>query len=187
MKGVRRFGKEGKFSPRDIGPYRISKMMDNVAYELELPQELAVVHPVFHISMLKKCMGDPSLIIPTENIEIKDSLSAPRRGANTDLTARKSVFSNQTLSFTPKILRSRDSRNAKARVYLSRLFFKLLQENGSFRGNLVPDILGLIEDKKDGQCSLLVGGTTRARNGSSGVSHLYVEEVYGRSFIDHTN
>uniref|UniRef100_A0A0V0GIP9 Putative ovule protein n=1 Tax=Solanum chacoense TaxID=4108 RepID=A0A0V0GIP9_SOLCH len=25
--------------------------------------------------MLKKCMGDPSLIIPTEDIEIKDSLS----------------------------------------------------------------------------------------------------------------
>ncbi|WMV33672.1 hypothetical protein MTR67_027057 [Solanum verrucosum] len=50
-------------------------MMGNVAYELELPQELAAVHPVFHISMLKKCMGDPSLIIPTENIEIKDNLS----------------------------------------------------------------------------------------------------------------
>ncbi|WMV24249.1 hypothetical protein MTR67_017634 [Solanum verrucosum] len=56
-------------------PYLISKRIDNVAYELELPQELAAVNPVFHISMLKKCMGDPSLIIPTENIEIKDSLS----------------------------------------------------------------------------------------------------------------
>ncbi|WMV07609.1 hypothetical protein MTR67_000994 [Solanum verrucosum] len=74
MKGVMRFGKKGKLSPRYIGPYRISKKMGNVAYELELPQELATVHPVFHISMLKKCMGDHSLIIPTENIEIKDSL-----------------------------------------------------------------------------------------------------------------
>ncbi|KAK4731177.1 hypothetical protein R3W88_024165 [Solanum pinnatisectum] len=53
----------------------ISKRVGNVAYELDLPQELAAVHPVFHISMLKKCMGDPSLIIPTEDIEIKDSLS----------------------------------------------------------------------------------------------------------------
>ncbi|KAK4734358.1 hypothetical protein R3W88_008619 [Solanum pinnatisectum] len=75
MKGVMRFGKKGKFSPWYIGPYRISKRMGNVAYELELQQELAAVHPVFHISMLKKCMGDPSLIIPTENIEIKNSLS----------------------------------------------------------------------------------------------------------------
>ncbi|KAK4712909.1 hypothetical protein R3W88_018816 [Solanum pinnatisectum] len=70
-----RFGKKGKLSPRYIGPYQISKRIGNVAYELELPQELTIVRSVFHISMLKKCMGDPSLIIQTENIEIKDSLS----------------------------------------------------------------------------------------------------------------
>ncbi|WMV25256.1 hypothetical protein MTR67_018641 [Solanum verrucosum] len=75
MKGVMRFGKKEKLSPRYIGPYRISKRIGNVTYELELPQELAVVRPVFHISMLKKCMGNPSLIIPTEVIGIKDSLS----------------------------------------------------------------------------------------------------------------
>ncbi|WMV25231.1 hypothetical protein MTR67_018616 [Solanum verrucosum] len=44
MKGVIRFGKKGKLSPRYIGPYRISKRIGNVAYELELPQELAAVH-----------------------------------------------------------------------------------------------------------------------------------------------
>ena len=75
MKGVRRFGRKGKLSPRYIGSYQIFKRMGNLAYELELPQELAAVHPVFHISMLKKCMGDPSLIIPTEDIGINDSLS----------------------------------------------------------------------------------------------------------------
>ncbi|WMV59231.1 hypothetical protein MTR67_052616 [Solanum verrucosum] len=75
MKGVMRFGNKGRLSPWYIGPYRISKRIGNVAYELELPQELAAVHPVFHVSMLKKCMGDPSLIIPMEDIGIKDSLS----------------------------------------------------------------------------------------------------------------
>ncbi|KAH0748617.1 hypothetical protein KY290_027849 [Solanum tuberosum] len=75
MKGVMRFGKKGKLSPRYIGPYRISKRIGNVNYELELPQELASVHLVFHISMLKKYMGDPSLIIPIEDIGIKDNLS----------------------------------------------------------------------------------------------------------------
>ncbi|WMV41974.1 hypothetical protein MTR67_035359 [Solanum verrucosum] len=74
MKGLMRFGKNGKISPWYIGHYRISKRIGNVAYELELPLELAAIHPVFHISMLKKCMGDPSHIIPTENISIKVSL-----------------------------------------------------------------------------------------------------------------
>ncbi|WMV20158.1 hypothetical protein MTR67_013543 [Solanum verrucosum] len=54
MKGVMRFGKKGKLIPRYIDPYRISKRIDKVAYELELPQELATVHLVFHVSMLKK-------------------------------------------------------------------------------------------------------------------------------------
>ncbi|WMV54238.1 hypothetical protein MTR67_047623 [Solanum verrucosum] len=75
MKGVMRFGKKGKLSLGYIGPYRISKRIGNVAYELELPQELVAIHSVFHISILKKCMGDPSSIIPTKNIGIKDSLS----------------------------------------------------------------------------------------------------------------
>ncbi|WMV18482.1 hypothetical protein MTR67_011867, partial [Solanum verrucosum] len=75
IKGVIRFGKNGKLSPRYIGPYRIAKRIGSVAYELELPQELVAVHPVFHISMLKKCMGDPSLIVQTKNVEIKDNLS----------------------------------------------------------------------------------------------------------------
>ncbi|WMV09832.1 hypothetical protein MTR67_003217 [Solanum verrucosum] len=70
-----RFGKKGKLSPSYIGPYTISKMVDKVAYELELPSELATVHLVFHVSMLKKCLKDPSLIVPTENIGLKDSLS----------------------------------------------------------------------------------------------------------------
>ncbi|WMV59596.1 hypothetical protein MTR67_052981 [Solanum verrucosum] len=77
MKDVMRFGKKGKLSPRYIVLYWLSKKIDNIAYELELPQELAEVHPLFHISMLKKCMGYPSLIIhiPTEDIDIKYILS----------------------------------------------------------------------------------------------------------------
>ena len=54
MKGDMRFGKKGKLSPRYIGPYRFSKRVGNVAYELELPQELEAVHLVFHVFMLKK-------------------------------------------------------------------------------------------------------------------------------------
>ena len=63
IKGVTIFCKKGKLSPRYIGNYRISKRVGNMAYELELPQELEAVHPIFYISMLKKCLDDPSLIV----------------------------------------------------------------------------------------------------------------------------
>ena len=64
MKGVMRVCKKGNFSTRYVVPYKILKSIDKVAYELELPAELDEVHPVFHISLLKKCVGDPATIVP---------------------------------------------------------------------------------------------------------------------------
>ncbi|XP_069154497.1 uncharacterized protein [Solanum lycopersicum] len=75
MNGVMKFAKKGKLSPRYIGSYKIPNRVGNVAYELELPHLLETVHSVFHLSMLKKGLGDPSLIVPTENVWIKDDLS----------------------------------------------------------------------------------------------------------------
>ena len=75
MKGVMRAGKKVKLSPKYVGPYKILKRVDKVAYELELPAELAAVHPVFHVSILKKCEGDPASIVPLESVAVKDSLS----------------------------------------------------------------------------------------------------------------
>ena len=69
------FGKKGKFSPRYVGPYKILKRVGKLAYELELPGESAAVHPVFHISILKKCVGDPASIVSLESVAVKDSLS----------------------------------------------------------------------------------------------------------------
>ncbi|XP_070022196.1 uncharacterized protein [Nicotiana sylvestris] len=58
IKGVMRFGKKGKLSLWCIGPYRIIRRVGQVAYELELPSELDSVHPIFHVSILQKCIGD---------------------------------------------------------------------------------------------------------------------------------
>ena len=75
MKGVVRFGKKGKLSPRYVGPYRIVKRVGSVAYELELPLEMSMVHPVFHVSMLRKCLGDPSSIMPLDMVNMEENLS----------------------------------------------------------------------------------------------------------------
>ncbi|CAN4102378.1 unnamed protein product [Withania somnifera] len=74
MKGVMRFGKKGKPIPRYIGPYKIIRRYGQVAYELELPQELSIVHPVFHVSMLRRCIGDPSRITPIEDVQVTEEL-----------------------------------------------------------------------------------------------------------------
>src|SRR5688572_29753850 len=75
MKGVLRFGKKGKLSPRYIGPYKILKRVGNVAYEIELPNDLAKVHPVFHVSMLRKFIGDVDTIVTLEDVSIEDDLT----------------------------------------------------------------------------------------------------------------
>ena len=66
MKGVMRFGRKGKLSPRYFGPYEILQRVGEVSDELALSAELACVHLVFHVSMLKKCLGDPKYILPLE-------------------------------------------------------------------------------------------------------------------------
>ena len=75
MKGVMRFGKKGKLSPRYVGPYNILKRIGKVTYELELPAKLAAVHPVFHILILKRCVGDQYSIVKLKSVVVKDSLS----------------------------------------------------------------------------------------------------------------
>ncbi|KAK4707873.1 hypothetical protein R3W88_028798 [Solanum pinnatisectum] len=75
MKGVMRFGKKGKLSPRFIGPYRILLRVGWVAYKLELPSRLEYVHPVFYVSMLWKCVGDPSRVVPIEDVHITEEFS----------------------------------------------------------------------------------------------------------------
>ena len=70
-----RFGKRGKLIPRYIGPFEILARIGPVAYRHRLPQELNNVHPTFHVSNLKKCLSDETLVIPLDEIEINESLN----------------------------------------------------------------------------------------------------------------
>ncbi|XP_055803392.1 uncharacterized protein LOC129872424 [Solanum dulcamara] len=75
MKGIMRFGKKGKLSPIYIIPYLIHHRIGKVAYALDLPADLEEVHPVFHVSMLRKCVGDPSRLHPINEIHVTEELA----------------------------------------------------------------------------------------------------------------
>nr|GFC90834.1 putative reverse transcriptase domain-containing protein [Tanacetum cinerariifolium] len=62
-KGVVRFGKRGKLNPRYVGPFKVLKRVGDVAYKLELPEELSRVHNTFHVFNLKKCHADEPLAV----------------------------------------------------------------------------------------------------------------------------
>ncbi|MEQ5253555.1 hypothetical protein, partial [Escherichia coli] len=95
-KGVKRFGKKGKLSPRFIGPYEILERVGNLAYRLALPIELDRVHNVFHVSQLKRYVPDVSHVLEPEGLTMDDSLTYKERptqilDSKTRDTRRKSV------------------------------------------------------------------------------------------------
>ncbi|GKB97190.1 reverse transcriptase domain-containing protein [Tanacetum coccineum] len=66
---------KGKLNARYIGPFKILERIGPVAYKLEIPKELSNVHNTFHISNLKKCLSDESLIIPMKELQLDDKLN----------------------------------------------------------------------------------------------------------------
>nr|GEU49612.1 hypothetical protein [Tanacetum cinerariifolium] len=73
--GVARFKKKGKLASRFIGPFEITERIGPVAYLLRLSQELSSVHDTFLVSNYKKCLADPSLHVPLEEIQVNARLN----------------------------------------------------------------------------------------------------------------
>ena len=74
-KKILRFGRKGKLSPRFIGPYEVLESIGPVAYRLALPSELAKLHDVFHVSMLRRYCSDPSHILPVQDIQVQEDFT----------------------------------------------------------------------------------------------------------------
>ncbi|XP_055814474.1 uncharacterized protein LOC129884150 [Solanum dulcamara] len=75
MKSLVRFGKRGKLSSMYIGPFKVLKRIEEVAYELDLSPGLSGVHLVFYVSMPKKYHGDGNNIIPRDLVLLDGNLS----------------------------------------------------------------------------------------------------------------
>ena len=70
-RGVVRFSKRGKLSPRFIGPFEILERIGTVAYRLVLPPSMTGVHEVFHVSMLWKYTPDRAHVVDWGQIEVE--------------------------------------------------------------------------------------------------------------------
>nr|GEY41478.1 hypothetical protein [Tanacetum cinerariifolium] len=69
------FGKKGKLAPRFIRPFEITERIGPVAYRHRLPEEPNGVHDTFHASNIKKCLADPTLQIPLDEIQVDAKLN----------------------------------------------------------------------------------------------------------------
>ena len=72
-RGVVRFGKREKLSPRFIGPFKILERVGIVVYRLALPPSMTGVHEVFHVSMLRKYTQDPAHVVDWGEIDVDTS------------------------------------------------------------------------------------------------------------------
>ena len=95
-KGVVRFGKRGKLSPRFIGPLEILERMDTVAYRLALPPSMSGVHEVFHVSMLQRYTPDPAHVVDWGEIKV-DTDGTFEEGPVCILDSRDQVLRRKTV------------------------------------------------------------------------------------------
>ena len=73
--GVGRVLRSKKLSPKFLGPYQITRRIGSVAYEIALLPQLVNLHPVFHVSQLRKYVFDPSHMLEVEDIQIREDLT----------------------------------------------------------------------------------------------------------------
>ena len=104
-KGVRRFGKKGKLSPRFIGPFEILERVGQVAYRLALPPALSAVHDVFHVSALRRYVSDVTHVLSYEDLVLDETLSYEEQPVKV-LDRKDKVLRNKTIPLVKVLWRN---------------------------------------------------------------------------------
>ena len=105
LRGVRRFGKKGKLSPRFIGLFEILERIGQVAYRLALPPALSAVHNVFHVSALRRYVSDVNHILSYEDLELESDLSFKEQPIHI-LDRKDKVLRNKTIPLVKVLWRN---------------------------------------------------------------------------------
>ena len=104
-KGVRRFGKKGKLSPRFIGPFEILERIGQVAYRLALPPALSAVHDVFHVFALRRYVSDETHVLSYEDLVLDETLSYEEQPVEI-LDRKDKVLRNKTIPLVKVLWRN---------------------------------------------------------------------------------
>ena len=104
-KGVLRFGKKGKLSPRYIGLYDILERIRPSAYWLALPLDLSKIHDVSHVSLLRKYIPDPTHVLETQPIQFEEHLSYEEELVQI-LDRKEHVFRTKTIPLVKVLWRN---------------------------------------------------------------------------------
>ena len=85
-------------APRFVGPFRILETRGPLAFRLELPDSLAMVHDVFHVSQLKQCFKQPEQAVDLGEIQLSADLSYLERPVRV-LESSECKTRNKTVKF----------------------------------------------------------------------------------------
>jgi hypothetical protein len=110
-KGVVWFGVSGKLSPRYIGPFTILARVGSLAYLLQLPDSMAGVHPIFHVSMLSTFLRDPDHQIEMEPIAVQQDLTLECRPVRI-LESSERVLRKRSIKYVKVLWTNQSEREA---------------------------------------------------------------------------
>ena len=91
LRGTHRFGIKGKLAPRFIGPFGILETRGPLAFRLELPESLSMVHDVFHVSQLKQCFKQLEHAVVLRAIQLSADLSYPEQPIRVLVTSERKM------------------------------------------------------------------------------------------------
>ena len=112
MRGLSRFGKKGKLSPRYIGSFEILKRIGTLANHLALSPNLSQVHNVFHVSLLRKYEPDLTHVLNHEVIDVDDRVSCVEKPVRIEDT-KEQVLRNKTIPLVKVISEHHGMEGAK--------------------------------------------------------------------------
>ena len=110
-RGTLRFGQKGKLARRYIRPYEILSEIRYVAYRLALPPKLSGVHNVFHVSMLKKYVSNPTHVLQHEPLEIREDASYVERPSRI-IDTKEQELRNRTIHWVKVLWENHEPEEA---------------------------------------------------------------------------